>query len=139
MRLLLLGCSGFVGRDLVPFLLELGHQITLVSRREAPFPASLSDRLVFLRLDPSDPASWRQESLRQALAAASQKSGDAVCHLGAPNRLGDQIAALPISASAPMVSEVADRIAKGVSFERAFAPIQRDIDTLFAKMGRIMG
>ena len=32
-RLLLLGCSGFVGRELVPFLLELGHQLTLVSRR----------------------------------------------------------------------------------------------------------
>ena len=79
------------------------------------------------------------DGLRQALAASTQKSGDAVCHLGAPIRLGDQIAALPISASAPMVSEVADRIAKGVSFERAFAPIQRDIDTLFAKMGRIMG
>ena len=79
------------------------------------------------------------DGLRQALAASTQKSGDAVCHLGAPIRLGDQIAALPISASAPMVSDVADRIAKGVSFERAFAPIQRDIDTLFAKMGRIMG
>ena len=79
------------------------------------------------------------EGLRQALAAASQKSGDAVCHLGAPIRLGDAIAALPISASAPMVSDVADRIARGVSFERAFAPIQRDIDTLFAKIGRLMG
>ena len=79
------------------------------------------------------------DGLRQALAAASQKAGDAVCHLGAPIRLGDQIAALPISAPAPMVSDVADRIAKGVTFEQAFAPIQRDIDTLFAKMGRIMG
>ena len=70
MRLLLLGCSGFVGRDLVPYLLELGHQITLVSRREAPLAAPLLDRLACLRLDPSDPVSWRQESLRQALAAA---------------------------------------------------------------------
>jgi uncharacterized protein YbjT (DUF2867 family) len=33
MRLLLLGCSGFVGRELVPFLLELGHEVTLVSRQ----------------------------------------------------------------------------------------------------------
>ena len=36
MKVLLLGCSGFVGRDLVPYLLDLGHQITLVSRRESP-------------------------------------------------------------------------------------------------------
>ena len=70
MRLLLLGCSGFVGRDLVPYLLELGHQITLVSRRESPLPARIAERLVCLRLDPSDPASWQQDALLQALAAA---------------------------------------------------------------------
>ncbi|HYP04136.1 MAG TPA: NAD-dependent epimerase/dehydratase family protein, partial [Cyanobium sp.] len=50
MRLLLLGCSGFVGRELVPYLLELGHQLTLVSRREQPFPPRLMERLVALRL-----------------------------------------------------------------------------------------
>jgi uncharacterized protein (TIGR01777 family) len=72
MKLLLLGCSGFVGRELVPYLLDLGHQITLVSRRESPLPVppGAGDRLVCLRLDPSDPASWQQETLRQALAAA---------------------------------------------------------------------
>jgi len=70
MRLLLLGCSGFVGRDLVPYLLELGHQCTLVSRRQAPLADRLLERLVCLRLDPSDPSSWQQDSLRQALAAA---------------------------------------------------------------------
>ena len=70
MRLLLLGCSGFVGRELVPFLLELGHSLTLVSRRAHPFPLLESDRLVCLRLDPADPASWQNEALRQALAAA---------------------------------------------------------------------
>lgn len=70
MRLLLLGCSGFVGRDLVPYLLGLGHQCTLVSRREVPMAGASGERLVVLRLDPSDPASWQQESLRKALAAA---------------------------------------------------------------------
>lgn len=70
MKLLLLGCSGFVGRDLVPYLLELGHQCTLVSRRESPLPVPPGERLVCLRLDPSDPVSWQQEALRQALAAA---------------------------------------------------------------------
>jgi uncharacterized protein (TIGR01777 family) len=70
MRLLLLGCSGFVGRELVPFLLELGHSLTLVSRRERPFPSLMGDRLVGLRLDPSEPASWQREDLRRALAEA---------------------------------------------------------------------
>jgi uncharacterized protein (TIGR01777 family) len=70
MRLLLLGCSGFVGRELVPFLLDLGHTLTLVSRRSRPFSALAGDRLVCLTLDPSDPASWEQDSLQQALAVA---------------------------------------------------------------------
>jgi hypothetical protein len=38
-----------------------------------------------------------------------------------------------------MVSDVAGRIARGVSFDRAFAPIQRDIDTLFDKLERVWG
>ena len=70
MRLLLLGCSGFVGRELVPFLLELGHHLTVVSRQADPFPALSGDRLAWLQLDPSMADSWRQEGLLQALAAA---------------------------------------------------------------------
>jgi uncharacterized protein len=69
-RLLLLGCSGFVGRELVPFLLELGHHLTLVSRRADPFPSLAGERLVCLQLDPAQAESWRQDGLLQALAAA---------------------------------------------------------------------
>jgi uncharacterized protein (TIGR01777 family) len=70
MRLLLLGCSGFVGRELVPFLLDLGHALTLISRRAQPFPLLARDRLLCLRLDPADPASWQNPELLQALGAA---------------------------------------------------------------------
>ena len=77
------------------------------------------------------------QCLREALATAIDTPGDAVYHLGAPMALGDDLVALPLSASAPMVSDVAARIARGVSFERAFAPIQRDIEALFAKMERL--
>ena len=70
MRLLLLGCSGFVGRELVPFLLELGHSLTLVSRRADPFPAASGDRLVCLRLDPSLASTWQDPALLEALGAA---------------------------------------------------------------------
>jgi len=69
-RLLLLGCSGFVGRELVPYLLELGHQLTLVSRRAQPFPQRLLERLVAIRLDPAEAASWSKPELLQALADA---------------------------------------------------------------------
>ena len=77
------------------------------------------------------------QALREDLATLSDTPGDAVFHLGAPIELGPDLIALPLSASAPMVNEVANRIARGVSFERAFAPIQRDIETLFAKMERV--
>jgi uncharacterized protein (TIGR01777 family) len=69
-RLLLLGCSGFVGRELVPFLLELGHALTLVSRQAQPFPQLEGDRLRCLRLDPSDEASWSSPDLMAALEGA---------------------------------------------------------------------
>ncbi len=70
MRLLLLGCSGFVGRELVPFLLNLGHALTLVSRQRQPFPLLEGDRLRCLRLDPADSASWEGTDLCTALAEA---------------------------------------------------------------------
>ncbi len=70
MRLLLLGCTGFVGRELVPFLLNLGHQLTLVSRRPGPSSEAADPRITHLSFDLADPASWRQPSLLEALAEA---------------------------------------------------------------------
>jgi len=70
MRLLLLGCTGFVGRELVPFLLNLGHQLTLVSRRTMTDREAADPRIDHLGLDPSDPASWSQPRLLEAVAWA---------------------------------------------------------------------
>jgi uncharacterized protein (TIGR01777 family) len=70
MRLLLLGCTGLVGRELVPFLLELGHSLVVVSRREQPLPSLAPDRVLSLRLDPADPASWQRDDLRCVLEEA---------------------------------------------------------------------
>ncbi len=76
MRILLVGCSGFVGRALVPQLLEGGHRLTLVSRAPQPLPAVQHPQLQRLQADPSNPASWQQPALQQALAEA-----DAVVNL----------------------------------------------------------
>ncbi len=65
MRLLLLGCTGLVGRELVPMLRQAGHQLTLVSRQRRPDPA-----VEWLQLDPADPRSWQDQALLQALAQA---------------------------------------------------------------------
>ena len=64
--------------------------------------------------------------------------GDAICHLGQPVVVGDR-AALRICASAPLVSDIAKRLAAGLSFETAFAPVTRDLDTVFAKWAAIVG
>ncbi len=69
MRLLLLGCSGFVGRELVPQLLREGYQVALVTRR-ADFrldQVANSEQLVFIQLDPSKESSWKDQQLLDAL------------------------------------------------------------------------
>ena len=66
MRLLLLGCTGLVGRELVPLLLAAGHTITLVSRQQRQL-AGVS----CLQVDPSQPESWTAGSeLQRALEQA---------------------------------------------------------------------
>ena len=72
MRLLLLGCTGFVGRELVPLLLAESHQLSLVSRRlPRGFEAERADgRVQWLQLDPSRPQSWQVPELKEALDQA---------------------------------------------------------------------
>ncbi|MEN9539988.1 MAG: hypothetical protein RLZZ459_79 [Cyanobacteriota bacterium] len=70
MRVLLVGCSGFVGRELVPLLLAQGHQLTLVSRSPRPLAALQHPQLQRLQADPSQPASWQRPDLAAALAGA---------------------------------------------------------------------
>ena len=72
MRLLLLGCTGLVGRELVPTLLEAGHQLTLVSRRpQASLVWARSLQVDWLQRDPAVASSWQSGGdLHQALAAS---------------------------------------------------------------------
>ena len=72
MRLLLLGCTGFVGRELVPLLLQGGHQLTLVSRRlPRQYAEERADgRVQWLQLDPARSQSWQVPELTDAMAEA---------------------------------------------------------------------
>ena len=65
-----MGCSGFVGRALVPLLLQRGHQLTLVSRSAQPLPALQHPQLTRLQVNPADPSNWSQPVLQQALLQA---------------------------------------------------------------------
>ena len=70
MRLLLLGCTGFIGRELIPDLLNDGHHLTVISRKPPKkfLQNLLSDRLVNIQIDPALQSSWEDESLINALS-----------------------------------------------------------------------
>ncbi len=72
MRLFLLGCTGFIGRELVPLLQREGHSCTLLSRQPASASASGLGPPDVARLqgDPAEPATWRRPEVLEALAAA---------------------------------------------------------------------
>ena len=71
-----------MGRELVPYLLRLGHDLTLLSRNAQPPGLPRDPRLQLLRGDPADPNTWQQVGLRQALAEAE----------GVVNLVGEPIA-----------------------------------------------
>ena len=72
MRLLLIGCTGFVGRELIPQLISNGHHLTVVSRQKAKgFTSDLPrDQLTRLQLNPADPEHWQDKNLIKALTEA---------------------------------------------------------------------
>jgi uncharacterized protein (TIGR01777 family) len=66
-RLLLLGCTGLVGRALVPLLAQAGHDLVVVSRRPL---APAAGRL--LQCDGLDPAAWGSDGPLAAAVAAAE-------------------------------------------------------------------
>ena len=65
MRLLLLGCTGFIGTELVPTLLKKGHEIIIVSRK--PINKLKLDldinKFKFLKINLSIKQNWKNENL----------------------------------------------------------------------------
>ena len=65
MRLLLLGCTGFVGKELVSTLLNENHEIYLVSRK--PITKLKLDldfnKFKFFQIDLSKEKNWNNENL----------------------------------------------------------------------------
>jgi hypothetical protein len=101
-------------------------------------------RASIVPLFPRDPRGGRvgaigAAAIRAALALPRPEiDGDAICHIGAPVATGGG-AVLPLAASAPMVADIHARMNRGVSFERAMAPVWRDLDTLFGKWEALFG
>ena len=78
-------------------------------------------------------------ALHEALARPCKGlEGDALCHIGHPIAIGERVA-LPLSASAPMVREIARRMDMGLGFDRAMTPVLRDLGTLLRKWEALAG
>ena len=78
MRLLLLGCTGFVGKELVPALLKEGHELCIISRKninnlKINIPL---DKFNFLKIDLSKKQNWSNENLLSNL-----KDSDGIINL----------------------------------------------------------
>ncbi len=78
MHLLLIGCTGFIGKELVPQLLNSGHDITLISRQGSPkVPFDLNqEKLIHLQLDTANLKEEGKEVMSKELEKA-----DAVINL----------------------------------------------------------
>ena len=70
MRLLLLGCTGFVGKELVPTLLNANHEIYIVSRKPiSKLKLELDfNKFKFFQIDLSKEKSWNNENLLNILS-----------------------------------------------------------------------
>ena len=69
MRLLLLGCTGFVGKELVPTLLDENHEISIVSRKPiSKFKFDLDfNKFKFIQINLSEEKNWNNENLINVL------------------------------------------------------------------------
>ncbi len=71
MRLLLLGCTGFIGSELVPRLLRSGHQITIISRKKQRKSKHYdSNSINFVKANPANPSCWENSDLLKSLEKA---------------------------------------------------------------------
>ncbi len=69
MRLFLTGCTGFIGRELIPLLLKEGHSLTVISRKSKEKLKMIANdsNLRFIQINPVDPSSWNNEDIQTSL------------------------------------------------------------------------
>ena len=69
MRILLLGCTGFIGKSLIPKLISEGHELSLISRKninQLKINSSF-EKIAFLKLNLAKEKSWNDMNLLNQL------------------------------------------------------------------------
>ena len=69
MRILLLGCTGFIGQNLIPKLLSEGYELCVVSRQNInQFRVKVSlEKIAFLKLNLAEASNWDNQNLLNQL------------------------------------------------------------------------
>ena len=72
MKLLLLGCTGFIGKELVQKLISRGHELAIVSRRKSiDLGNTFNHKNIYhLQLDPASESSWENNDFLSSLQNA---------------------------------------------------------------------
>ena len=68
MRILLLGCTGFIGKSLIPKLISDGHELCLISRKninQLKINSSF-EKIAFLKLNLAQEKNWNNINKKNA-------------------------------------------------------------------------
>ena len=69
MKLLLTGCTGFIGRELIPLLIKEGHSLTVISRQSKGKLQTIPNdqNINFIQMNPAESSSWDKEEIQNSL------------------------------------------------------------------------
>jgi len=69
MKLLLTGCTGFIGRELIPLLVQEGHSLTVISRQSKEQLKMISNDsdLRIIKMNPAETSCWNNEEIQTCL------------------------------------------------------------------------
>jgi len=69
MKLLLTGCTGFIGKELIPLLIKEGHSLTVISRQAKGKVKGIADdpSISFIQMNPAESSSWDKEEIQNSL------------------------------------------------------------------------
>ena len=69
MKLLLTGCTGFIGRELIPLLIKEGHNLTVISRQtKGRLNTIVKDSSIkVIQMNPAESSSWDKEEIQNSL------------------------------------------------------------------------
>ena len=69
MKLLLTGCTGFIGKELIPLLIKEGHSLTVISRQtKGKLNTIVNDSSIkLIQMNPAESSSWDKEEIQNSL------------------------------------------------------------------------